>query len=82
MVRSAWMECFVKSRRDETAIGFESSSSVMEVIMLVERLSFGIIHWQSGLVNYYGFAPEAIHWRTRSMSSASGIFPSGGICSS
>lgn len=76
------MERFVKSRRDETAVGFESPSSVMEVFMLVEQFSFGIVHCQSGLVNDYGFAPEAIHWRTRSMSSAPGIFPSGGICSS
>ena len=76
------MERFVKSRRDETAVGFESSSSVMEVFMLVEQFSFGIVHRQSGLVNDYGFAPEAIHWRIRLMSSAPGIFPSGGICSS
>ena len=76
------MERFVKSRRDETAMGFESLSSVMEVFMLVEQFSFGIVHCQSSLVNDYGFAPEAIHWRTRSMSSAPGIFPSGGICSS
>ena len=76
------MERFVKSRRDETAEGYEYSSSVMEVYMMEEQFSFGIFHCHSGLVNYYGFAPEAIHWRTRSMSSALGIFPSGGICSS
>ena len=76
------MERFVKSRRDETAMGFESSSSVMEVFMLVAQFSFGIVHGQSSFVNDYGFAPEAIHWRIRSMSSAPGIFPSGGICSS
>ena len=55
------MERFVKSRRDETAMGFESASSVMEVFMLIEQFSFGIVHCQSGLVNDYGFAPEAIH---------------------
>ena len=76
------MERWAKSRRDETAVGFESSSSVMEVFMLVERFSFGIVHGHSSFVNDYGFAPEAIHWRICSMSSATGIFPSGGICSS
>ena len=76
------MERFVKSRRDETAMGFEFPSSVMEVFMLVVQFSFGIVHCQSSLVNDYGFAPEAIHWRIRSMSFAPGIFPSGGICSS
>jgi len=55
------MERLVKSRRDETAVGFESSSSVMEVFMLVAQFSFGIVHGQSSLVNDYGFAPEAIH---------------------
>ena len=76
------MERFVKSRRDETAVGFESPSSVMEVFMLVKQFSFGIVHGHSSFVNDYGFAPEAIHWRICSMSSATGIFPSGGICSS
>ena len=80
------MERWAKSRRDETAMGsapgFAASSSKGVVFMLVKQFSFGIVHCQSSLVNDYGFAPEAIHWRTRSMSSAPGIFPSGGICSS
>lgn len=76
------MERWAKSRRDETAMGFEFSSSVMEVFILFVQFSFGIVHCQSSLVNDYGCAPETIHWRIRSMSAAPGSFPSGGICPS